>query len=447
MKILIVDDNEDVITSLRGVFEEYEIVSADCIKGARKILDMESEGIDVAILDMKLGEEDGIELLNYIKSKYPSIECIMISGYSSVEKAVLSIKLGAFDFVEKPISYQKMKVVLNNAIEHKRFSSLLKRELEKYSLIGASSAIKKMNEMIEKAAQTDFPVIITGESGVGKEHIANLIHLKSKRGKNEIVKLNCAAIPENLFESELFGYEKGAFTGANTNKKGKIEQANEGTLFMDEIGELPLSQQAKLLRVLEDREVTRLGGEKKMKVNFRLISATNRNLKDAVGKGGFREDFYYRIGVLIIDIPPLRERKEDIASLSEHFMKQACVENGSILKTISGDAMEYIMTLPLKGNIRELKNLIQRLFAFSEGGEITLEEVRRTMNKEQNTEKESVFQKTMPYSEAKRLLERKYIEAQLKLNAGNISKTAITLGILPNNLVRKMKELDLTVTD
>ncbi len=443
MKILIVDDNEDVIISLKGVFQEYEVSGADSIKNARKILDAEGDNIDIAIIDIKLGEEDGIELLNYIKSKVPSIECIMISGYTSVEKAVLSIKLGAFDFVEKPISYQKMKVVINNAIEHKRFSNLLRKEIEKYRLVGTSPAVNKMNEMIEKAAQTDFPVMITGESGVGKEHIANLIHLKSRRGKNEIIKLNCAAIPENLFESELFGFQKGAFTGANVTKKGKIEMASEGTLFLDEIGELPLSQQAKLLRVLEDREVTKLGGELKTKVDFRLISATNSNLKESVGKGKFREDFYYRIGVLIIDIPPLRERKEDIINLADHFFKQACMENGSIIKNISAEAMDLISSLPLKGNIRELKNLMQRLFAFSEGIEIKLGDVKRIISSNQKDEGDSIFQKTMPYSEAKRILERKYIEAQLKLNDNNISKTAISIGILPNNLVRKIKELEM----
>lgn len=445
MKLLIVDDNEDVISSLRGVFEEHEVLGADSIKSARKILDQEGESIDVALLDIMLGEDDGLELLNHIKSKQPSLECIMISGYASVEKAVLSIKLGAFDFVEKPISYQKIKVVLNNALEHKRYSRLLKKELEKYELIGNSNAVKQMNEMIEKAAQLDFPVIITGESGVGKEHISNLIHLKSKRGKNEMIKLNCAAIPENLFESELFGHEKGAFTGASALKKGKIELANNSTLFLDEIGEMPIGQQAKLLRVLEDREVTRVGGEQKVKVNFRLISATNRDLKESVQKGKFREDFYYRIGVLIIDIPPLRERKEDIVILADNFFKQACSENNCINKELTEDALEFISGMPLKGNIRELKNLMQRIFAFSENGRIEADDIRRIVNIRPNSERDSIFQKTMPYQDAKKLLEQKYIEAQLKLHDNNISKTAISLNMLPNNLVRKMKELDIVI--
>jgi two-component system nitrogen regulation response regulator NtrX len=445
MKLLIVDDNEDVISSLRGVFGEYDIVSADSIKNAKKILALDSDSIDIAIIDMKLGDEDGLELLNDIKSRYPFIECVMISGYSSVEKAVLSIKMGAFDFVEKPISYQKMKVVINNAIEHKMFSSLLKKEMEKYKIIGVSSAVKKMNELIEKAAQIDFPVLITGESGVGKEHVAHLIHLKSKRGKNEMVKQNCAAIPENLFESELFGHEKGAFTGAAGTRKGKFELASLGTLFLDEIGELPLSQQAKLLRVLEDREITRVGGESRIKVDFRLVCATNSNLKEEVDEGKFREDFFYRISVLVINIPPLRERKEDIIILADHFFKQACIENGSVIKPIEKGAMDLIIELPMKGNIRELKNLMQRLFAFSEAEVIRPEDVNNIIVSQKRNGGDNIFQKTMQYSDAKKLLEKKYITAQLSINSNNVSRTAISLGILPNNLLRKMKDLDIVL--
>jgi two-component system nitrogen regulation response regulator NtrX len=444
MKILVVDDNEDVISSIKGVFEEYEVVGADSIRNAKKMLVLESD-IDLAVIDMKLGDEEGIELLTDIKSHFTSIECVMISGYSSIEKAVLSIKLGAFDFVEKPISYQKMKVVINNAIEHRRFSNLLNREMEKYKIIGNSPSVKKMNDTIEKASQTDFPVLIIGESGVGKEHVAHLIHLKSRRGKNEMIKQNCAAIPENLFESELFGHEKGAFTGAGAARKGKLELASLGTLFLDEVGELPLSQQAKLLRVLEDREVTHIGGETKIKVDFRLICATNHNPKDEVDEGKFREDFFYRISVLVINIPPLRERKDDIKILSDHFLKQACIENGSLLKTIAPETMALITELPLKGNIRELKNLMQRLFAFSESEIIRPDDLRNVITSTHKNSSDAIFQKTMKYAEAKKILEKKYIMTQLGIHSNNISRTAISLGILPNNLLRKMKDLEINL--
>jgi two-component system nitrogen regulation response regulator NtrX len=446
MRVLAVDDNIDVIKSLENVLEEHEIIGTNSIKNAKKILETEAQTIDVAIIDIMLENEDGLELLSFIKSTYPLIECIMISGYANIEKAVLSIKLGAFDFIEKPISYQKLKVILNNAMEHKNYRELLSREIEKYRLIGTSSAIKEINEMIEKAAKIDYPVLIYGESGVGKEHIAHLVHLKSKRGKNEMVKLNCAAIPETLFESEFFGYEKGAFTGANNTRKGKFELAHQSTLFLDEIGEMPLSQQAKLLRVLEEKSITRIGGTKSIPVDFRLISATNKNLKDEVKNNTFREDLFYRISVLVIEIPPLRERKEDIIPLAKHFFKQICLENNVKDRELTSDALEFISSLPLKGNIRELKNLIQRIFAFSDINKITVEDVKKILDMPQDLKpSESIFEKTMPLSEAKKFLEKQYILTQLKIHGNNISKTAIDLGVLPNNLMRKMKELEIKI--
>jgi len=446
MRVLAVDDNIDVIKSLENVLEEHEIIGTNSIKNAKKILETEAQTIDVAIIDIMLENEDGLELLSFIKSTYPLIECIMISGYASIEKAVLSIKLGAFDFIEKPISYQKLKVILNNAMEHKNYRELLSREIEKYRLIGTSSAIKEINAMIEKAAKIDYPVLIYGESGVGKEHIAHLVHLKSKRGKNEMVKLNCAAIPETLFESEFFGYEKGAFTGANNTRKGKFELAHQSTLFLDEIGEMPLSQQAKLLRVLEEKSITRIGGTKSIPVDFRLISATNKNLKDEVKNNTFREDLFYRISVLVIEIPPLRERKEDIIPLAKHFFKQICLENNVKDRELTSDALEFISSLPLKGNIRELKNLIQRIFAFSDINKITVEDVKKILDMPRDLKpSESIFEKTMPLSEAKKFLEKQYILTQLKIHGNNISKTAIDLGVLPNNLMRKMKELEIKI--
>ncbi|MCX7821166.1 MAG: sigma-54 dependent transcriptional regulator [Brevinematales bacterium] len=444
MKILVVDDNVDVIKSLQDVLEDYEIIGCSSIGEAKEILSQENE-IEVAIIDIMLGEENGLDLLSYIKSSLSNIECIMISGYSNIEKAVLSIKMGAYDFIEKPISYQKIKVVLNNAIEHKKYKELFSKELKKYEIIGNSKATKKINELIEKASKLDFPVLIYGESGVGKEHIANLIHLKSKRGKNEMVKLNCAAIPESLFESEFFGYEKGAFTGAVTQKKGKIELAHNSTIFLDEIGELPLSQQAKLLRVLEDKNIIRVGGNKPIPVDFRLITATNKDLQNLVKEQKFREDLFYRIGVIIIEVPPLRERREDIPLLTTHFLKQVSIEN-NIEKSIDKDALDIISQMDFKGNIRELKNLILRLFGLSEGKIITKNDLEYILNPCKQIATDSIFEKTLPLSEAKKLLEKTYILTQLRLNNNNISKTAISLNVLPNNLIRRMKELDIKVS-
>ncbi len=463
MKVLVVDDNRDVISSIREVLPEDVVLGATSLSETKRILiqsppkDPLKTEIDIAIIDVVLKDESGLDVLKYLKEKYPKIECIMISGYSSVEKAVESIKLGAFDFLEKPISYQKLKVTLKNALERKKYSKLLEQEKNKFTLIGESTAIKKINQLITKASKTDLPVLIQGESGTGKENVAHLIHLNSKRFANEIVELNCASIPENLFESELFGYEKGAFTGATTYKTGKVKQANGGTFFLDEIGELPLSQQAKLLRVLETKTFTPLGSTKKITTDFRLICATNRDLNKMVKKGDFREDLFFRIGVILIEIPPLRERKEDIAPIANHFLREiARSENCEV--TLTNDAIDFLKSIPLKGNARELKNIVQRAFVLSNSDqrarEITkdcLEAIlfpnQTTFSKDEtsnvynDTAHEDIFKETMPISKAKKLLEKKYIETQLKLHGGNISKTAIALGILPGNLMRKMKIL------
>jgi two-component system nitrogen regulation response regulator NtrX len=439
MKILIVDDEKDVIISLREALEEYQVFGAHNISKAKLIL-KEEQNIDIAIIDIMLGEDDGIELLKFIRASYSTTECIMISGYSTIEKAVDSIKLGAFEFVEKPVSYQKIKVAIKNALEHHKLSRIIQSEIEKYELAGVSKSIEKINGLIEKANKVNFPVLVTGPSGCGKEHIANLIHLKSKRVSGELVKLNCSAIPENLFESELFGYEKGAFTGANISKRGKIELASGGTLFLDEVGEMPLSQQAKLLRIFEDKELSRLGSEKKIKVDFRLICATNIDLKQAVKEKTFREDLYFRIGVIIIDIPPLSYRREDIPILAERFLKNLIAEDGKE-KTFSQDALDTISSLPLKGNVRELKNIIYRLYLFTERDIIKKSDIEKICERKTIHTTETIFSKTMPYNEAKRELEKKYIETQLALHNWNVSKTAIALGMLPNNLIRKMKSL------
>lgn len=439
MKILVVDDDKDIIISIQDVLTDFQVIAANSIKTAKNILNKEPN-INIAFIDIMLGEDNGIDLLRHIKTTFPTIECIMMSGYASITKAVESIKLGAFEYIEKPLSFQKIKVLIKNAISHQNLSHLMEKEIDKYSLIGESAAINKINQLIEKTAQSDFPVLITGPSGSGKEHVAHLIHLKSQRMQNDIIKLNCAAIPDTLFESELFGYEKGAFTGANTAKKGKIELAQNGTLFLDEIGELPLLQQAKLLRVLEDKQVTRLGSEQKIDVNFRLISATNRNIQN--GDNEFREDLYYRIGVIVIDIPPLSERKEDIPLLATYFLKHISLENGSIEKTLDNSANLYLSKLSLKGNIRELKNLIQRLYVFSESNIIGSKDIKQLSQDSASKITPTIFNKTMPLADAKKMLEQQYIKTQLKIHNDNISHTAKSLDILPNNLSRKIKQLD-----
>ncbi len=444
MRILVVDDSDDIIRSFRKVLDSYTIVGAKSMRQAKEAFER-FEDIYIAIIDVRLGEENGLDVLDHIKRKYPLTECIMISGYSTVDKAVKAIKKGAFDFLEKPISFQKLVVAVKNALEHRNYSKIIEDMRDSYRLVGKSPFLKDLESMIEKAASTDFPVLITGESGTGKEHVAHLIHLKSRHSYNEMVTVNCASIPENLLESELFGHVKGAFTDALRERVGYIERANDSTLFLDEIGEMPLSQQVKLLRVLENGEFSRVGDEKMRRSDFRLISATNRNLEESIERGSFREDLYYRISAIRIDVKPLRERREDIPILARYFLKKLNLEGGMGEKSFSEAALEYIRKLHFRGNVRELKNLVSRLYVLAEGEVITEREVSAIYTTESRGVKdqygESIFRKTMKYGDAKRELERRYIIEQLELHGGNISRTAIALGMLPNNLVRKMKNL------
>lgn len=440
MNVIVIDDNKDVYSSLSGVLEDYRLAYAENTSQALALLGGGEEW-DVALIDVMLGNEDGIETLRLIRSQYPGVQCVMISGYAGIDKAVKAIKLGAYDFLEKPLSYQKVRVTLGNACEHKKFSRIIEKESERYRLIGSSPAIRELCGVIDKAAGSDYPALIMGESGSGKEHVAQLIHWKSKRSSAELVKQNCAAIPDTLFESELFGHEKGAFTGAAGMKRGKMELADGGTLFLDEIGEMPQSQQAKLLRALEDKEIVRIGGQKKTRVDFRLICATNRKLDEAVREGVFREDLYFRIGVISIRVPPLRERREDIPLLVRKFLSDAASDSGSIRKEAGDDLIDAIRAMPLRGNVRELKNLIRRLYVFSDGETIGANDLKLVENSGAANDPDSPFARTMEYSEAKACLEKTYIETQLKKFDGNISKTAVAMGMLPNNLMRKMKTL------
>jgi len=445
MDILVVDDNSDVIKSLKKVLEDYRVIGAANFSQVKNILEKYGN-IGIIIIDVRLGNEDGIEVLKYVKAKYPLAECIMISGYSTIEKAVEALKLGAYDFLEKPLSFHKVKVTIRNAYEHRSYLRLLNEQASRYNLAGNSRIINKLRKLIDRAASTEFPVLISGETGSGKEHVANLIHLKGRRSQNEIITVNCAAIPESLFESELFGHEKGSFTGAHKTRIGKIEQANGSTLFLDEIGEMPLTQQAKLLRVIENKEFFRLGSEKKLKAEFRLISATNKDLESMLDNDSFRTDLFYRISAIRIHVPSLRERKEDIPLLTNYFLKKILLEYGGAEKHFTGKALGKLSLLPFKGNIRELKNLVQQLYILVENEEITENDINRViMKKNTGIDEVGIFTKSMHYSDAKKILEKKYIRTQLKLHNYNISITAIDLDILPNNLIRKMKTLNIKI--
>ncbi|MGB3842465.1 MAG: sigma-54 dependent transcriptional regulator [Bacteroidales bacterium] len=381
-RILIVDDEKSVRETLREMleYENYEVIDAE---NATKALDLlSSQSFDVILCDIKMPGMDGMELLEKILENY-DIPVIMISGHGTIETAVDAIKKGAFDFIIKPFDLNRLLISIRNALDRSNLmeeTKRLKNKLsKKYALIGDSPAMKKLKENIERIAPTDARVLIMGENGTGKENIAHWLHELSPRAKGPFVEVNCAAIPSELIESELFGHEKGAFTSAIKSKKGSFELANNGTLFLDEIGDMSLAAQAKVLRTLEENKITRVGGEKDIPVDVRVIAATNKNLVEEIKNKRFREDLFHRLAVIILEVPPLRERKEDIPLLIDHFVNEL---SESIKKpTIKFDenAIEYLINLPWRGNVRELRNVVERLMILC-NEKVSLEDVKNFAN-------------------------------------------------------------------
>lgn len=374
-KILVVDD-EKSMREILDIFlrnEGYGVAAADNGKSALEIL--KHDFFDLVITDMKMPKVGGLELLKNIKETFPDTVVVIITAFGTTESAVEAMKLGAFDYITKPFQMDDIRLVVKNALEKQQLQkdvSILKEQLKTPSLeniIGESPAMKELFSIISKASESNANVLISGESGTGKELVAKAIHSLSPRKERHFVAINCAAIPEGLLESELFGYMKGAFTGASTNKQGLFELANDGTLFLDEIGEMSLSLQAKLLRVIEDGTFRRVGGVSDIKVDVRVISATNKDIKDLVEKGLFREDLYFRLNVLSVKIPPLRERRDDITLLIDHFLKKFSEDK----KTFSPQAIELLKNYPWKGNVRELENIIERVLLLCDRGVINIE--------------------------------------------------------------------------
>ncbi|HRT00193.1 MAG TPA: sigma-54 dependent transcriptional regulator [Bacteroidales bacterium] len=364
-KILIIDDERSIRNTLKDIlsFEKHHVDTAeDGIIGLKMI---EENEYDVIFCDIKMPQMDGIEVLEKIVETHPEIPVVMISGHGNIDTAVEAIKKGAFDYIAKPLDLNRIMVTLRNALDKNNLvvqTKTLKSKVDvRYQMIGESPAIKKVKEIIEKVAPTDARVLITGENGTGKEVVARWIHEKSNRSKAPFVEVNCAAIPSELIESELFGHEKGAFTSAIKQRKGKFEQAEGGTIFLDEIGDMSLSAQAKVLRVLQENKISRVGSDKDISVNVRVIAATNKNLQEEIKKGNFREDLYHRLSVILIKVPPLNERLEDIPLLVEHFIEITCNEQNVAKKKITDQAIEELKKIKWTGNIRELRNVIERL--------------------------------------------------------------------------------------
>lgn len=378
-KILIVDDEKSIRAALRDIleYEEYEVEEA---KDGEEGLDMILKNhYDVALCDIRMPKLDGLEVLLKAGEAGRSTQFIMISAFGNVEIAVEATKRGAYDFITKPPDLNRLLVSVRNAIEKSKLVAetvdLKKRIFKINEIVGESAPIRKVKETINRVASTEARVLITGANGSGKEMVAKQIHEKSNRANKPLIEVNCAAIPGELIESELFGYEKGAFTGAVKQRIGKFEQADGGTLFLDEIGDMSLSAQAKVLRALQESKITRVGGDKEIKINVRVIAATNKDLKREISEGGFREDLYHRLNVIPIHVPPLSERREDVGLLAEKFLYDVSQEYGGVPKIILPDAVQYLKSLPWTGNVRELRNVIERLVILC-GDEIMLDDVR-----------------------------------------------------------------------
>jgi two-component system nitrogen regulation response regulator NtrX len=401
------------------------------------------------VLDVKLPDTDGISLIDKIKELTSECEIVVISGHATIEMAVEAIKKGAYDFIKKPLSLEKVRIVLDHALEmhsYRKEKRTWDREIEeRYRMIGESEAAQEIRALIEKVAPLDSKVLVTGESGVGKELVAYAIHRKSKRGDAQFVKVNCAAIPGELVESELFGHEKGAFTGASARRKGKFESANSGTILLDEIGDMDLAIQAKVLRLIETGEVTPLGSNTAVSVDVRLIASTNKDIESEVKAGNFREDLFFRLNVFPIMVPPLRERKDDIPLLVDHFSGMIASQSAFGKVAFLTEAVEQLEEYDWPGNIRELRNIVERLMILNEGSEINAQAVRSLIGKSA-VRKEAPLLK-QPYREARRAFEKLYIEEKLKEHDWNISRTAKALGIERPNLHRKMRDLGISPKD
>ena len=377
-RILVIDDERPIRRTLEDVldYEDYEVDTAeDGLEGIEKIRENE---YDVVLCDIKMPNMDGIEVLTRITTLAPELPVVMISGHGNVETAVEAIKKGAYDFIEKPLDLNRLFVVLRNARDRVKLVSetkVLKRKVSKrYEMIGQSPAITKVKDMIERIAPTDARVLVTGPNGTGKELVAHAIHEKSNRAKQPFIEVNCAAIPAELIESELFGHEKGSFTSAHKQRKGKFELANNGTIFLDEIGDMSLSAQAKVLRALQENRIMRVGGEKEIPVNVRVIAATNKNLNKEIAENRFREDLYHRLSVILINVPSLNERREDVALLGKHFTEQICSEYGMALINLTDEAILELQRINWTGNVREFRNVIERLIILCDE-EITAQDV------------------------------------------------------------------------
>jgi len=458
-KILIVDDERAIRNTLREIleYEDYEVEDID--NGIDGLARIKKEDFDLVLCDIKMNKMDGMEVLTEALAVKPDIPFIMISGHGTIETAVEASKKGAYDFISKPPDLNRLLITVRNALERGNLvteAKVLKRKVSKVrEMLGNSPAIKKIKDTIERVAPTDARVLITGANGSGKELVAHWLHEKSNRSNGPIIEVNCAAIPSELIESELFGHEKGSFTSAVKQRIGKFEQATGGTLFLDEIGDMSLSAQAKVLRALQESKITRVGGEKEIDVDVRVVAATNKDLLKEIENGNFRMDLFHRLSVILIHVPSLAERKDDIPLIGESFCEEICSEYGMSTKKFSDGAMETLKSLPWTGNIRELRNMVERLIILSDKV-ITEADVRTFANPSAaqpishatgttptHAQSTTSYDQFASFQEYKDHAEKEYIKYKLEKNNWNVSKTADDIDIQRSHLYSKIEKYSL----
>jgi two-component system nitrogen regulation response regulator NtrX len=442
-RVLIVDDEESIRRSLAGLLsdEGFEVGLAADGEAALGLLREEGAEIDVVLLDIAMPGRDGLAVLEQLRSAGSDVPVVMMSGHGTIETAVRATRLGAFDFIEKPLSAEKLLLTLQHAVDQHRLADenrrLRAQALRAHEILGGSEPIVRLKQQIAQAAPTNGWVLISGENGTGKELVARQIHVQSRRAAEPFVEVNCAAIPEELIESELFGHEKGAFTGAIARKLGKFELADRGTLFLDEIADMSLKTQAKVLRVLQESKFERVGGTEPIEVDVRIIAATNKDLEKSIAAGSFREDLYYRLAVIPFHVPPLRERREDIPVLARAFVEEFCGESGTPVKEIAPRAMEWLQAYGWPGNVRELRNLMERLVLMTPGPRVEPEDLPESVRAVELREGPAAG----TLEEARRGFEREFLVAKLREHGWNVSRTAEAVGLARESLSRKIRAL------
>jgi two-component system nitrogen regulation response regulator NtrX len=442
--ILIVDDEPNITETIATFLEHqgYTSLTAQGVNEADDIL--KAEPVDAVVLDVFLRGDSGLDYLTNLLISFPSLPVILISGQGNVKLAVQAVKAGAFDFLEKPIDPDRLLTMIKNALQGKalagQLASLKQQWITENLFYHEGGLFHQRLKLLERAAKSEASILIFGENGSGKELAAKFVHLSSQRAEKKLVTVNCAAIPTELYESELFGHVKGAFTGALHDRSGYFREAEGGTLFLDEIGEIPMNLQAKLLRVLENGEIQPVGAHQSSTIDVRIIAATNRNLEEMIEEKSFRQDLYFRLNQIPVHLPALRERREEIPALANHFLREISARNGLTELSLSTEAMDYLMTREYKGNIREFRNLLERAAILSGSAILNAEDLQLLGSSVPKDE--DLFQ-TRPLRDAKIDLEREFIRIQLEKHEGSIKETAQALEILPNNLSRKMKELGL----